>query len=126
VNHAFAKELLIGFAGAEVDKLVETKGADHWDREKYVLPLCFFLSHRLCFWQFSITEINDTAGPSMRRRKTQSICMMSNMSATKSTTPTTNTMNATSNSSTANGKGTSCQYRSLTMAWDGPVYSAKW
>ncbi|KAI9658713.1 MAG: hypothetical protein M1821_002273 [Bathelium mastoideum] len=34
VNHAFAKELLAGFAGAEVDKLAETKGADAWDREK--------------------------------------------------------------------------------------------
>ena len=34
VNHAFAKELLAGFAGAEVDKLAETKGADWVDREK--------------------------------------------------------------------------------------------
>ena len=34
VNHAFAKELLAGFAGAEVDKLAETKGEDAWDREK--------------------------------------------------------------------------------------------
>ncbi|KAI9706891.1 MAG: hypothetical protein M1820_004670 [Bogoriella megaspora] len=33
-NHAFAKELLAGFAGAEVDKLAETKGEDAWDREK--------------------------------------------------------------------------------------------
>jgi len=39
VNHAFAKELLVGFAGAEIDKLAETKGADYWDRERYVLPL---------------------------------------------------------------------------------------
>lgn len=34
VSHAFAKELLAGFAGAEVDKLAETKGADWIDREK--------------------------------------------------------------------------------------------
>ncbi|KAF4555104.1 Hypothetical protein D9617_3g021740 [Elsinoe fawcettii] len=34
VNHAFAKELLAGFAGAEVDKLCETKGMDYVDREK--------------------------------------------------------------------------------------------
>ncbi|KAI1305732.1 hypothetical protein F5Y03DRAFT_394919 [Xylaria venustula] len=34
VNHAFAKELLVGFAGAEVDKLFETKGLDALDREK--------------------------------------------------------------------------------------------
>lgn len=34
VSHAFAKELLAGIAGAEVDKLAETKGADWVDREK--------------------------------------------------------------------------------------------
>ena len=34
VNHGFAKELLAGIAGAEVDKLVETKGLDFVDREK--------------------------------------------------------------------------------------------
>ncbi|KAI0106429.1 hypothetical protein GGR51DRAFT_559846 [Nemania sp. FL0031] len=34
VNHAFAKELLAGIAGAEVDKLIETKGLDAIDREK--------------------------------------------------------------------------------------------
>ncbi|CAK7566862.1 MAG: hypothetical protein SEPTF4163_004816 [Sporothrix epigloea] len=34
VNHAFAKEMLAGFAGAEVDKLCETKGLDFIDREK--------------------------------------------------------------------------------------------
>ena len=34
VSHQFAKELLVGFAGAEVDKLVETKGLDFIDREK--------------------------------------------------------------------------------------------
>ncbi|EPE04878.1 cipc-like antibiotic response protein [Ophiostoma piceae UAMH 11346] len=34
VNHAFAKEALAAFAGAEVDKLVETKGLDFIDREK--------------------------------------------------------------------------------------------
>eukprot|EP00249_Psilotum_nudum_P030536 c43251_g1_i1 orf=190-561(-) len=32
VNHAFAKELLVGFAGAEVDRLAETKGMDEYDR----------------------------------------------------------------------------------------------
>lgn len=32
VSHAFAKELLAGFASAEVDKLAETKGED-WVRE---------------------------------------------------------------------------------------------
>lgn len=31
VNHAFAKEVLAGFVGAEVDKLAETKGEDAWD-----------------------------------------------------------------------------------------------
>ena len=36
VNHAFAKELLVGFAGAEIDKLAETKGEDFFDRERYV------------------------------------------------------------------------------------------
>ncbi|KAK7747182.1 hypothetical protein SLS62_009124 [Diatrype stigma] len=34
VSHAFAKELIAGIAGAEVDKLVETKGFDAIDREK--------------------------------------------------------------------------------------------
>jgi hypothetical protein len=34
VTHQFAKELLVGFAGAEVDKLAETKGLDFVDREK--------------------------------------------------------------------------------------------
>jgi len=34
VNHGLAKELLAGFAVAEVDKLVETKGLDYIDREK--------------------------------------------------------------------------------------------
>lgn len=33
VKHAFAKEVLAGFAAAEVDKLAETKGAD-W----YIFP----------------------------------------------------------------------------------------
>lgn len=32
VSHSFAKELLAGFAGAEVDKLAETKGMDEYDR----------------------------------------------------------------------------------------------
>merc|ERR1739838_420314 len=34
VSHQFAKELLAGFAGAEVDKLAETKGEDFVDREE--------------------------------------------------------------------------------------------
>ena len=34
MSHAFAKELLAGFAGAEVDKLAETKGEDFFDKEK--------------------------------------------------------------------------------------------
>ncbi|KAK0518726.1 hypothetical protein OC834_007627, partial [Tilletia horrida] len=33
-NHALAKELLAGFAGAEVDKLFETKGLDFLSREQ--------------------------------------------------------------------------------------------
>lgn len=33
-NHALAKELLAAFAGAEVDKLAETKGLSFLDREK--------------------------------------------------------------------------------------------
>lgn len=31
VSHAFAKELLAGFVGAEVDKLAETKGEEAWE-----------------------------------------------------------------------------------------------
>ncbi|KAL1984047.1 hypothetical protein VTN96DRAFT_9644 [Rasamsonia emersonii] len=34
VSHAFAKELLAGFVGAEVDKLIETKGLDALDRHE--------------------------------------------------------------------------------------------
>ncbi|KAH7014228.1 uncharacterized protein B0I36DRAFT_338442 [Microdochium trichocladiopsis] len=34
VSHGFAKEMIAGFAGAEVDKLFETKGLDYIDREK--------------------------------------------------------------------------------------------
>ncbi|RKU41340.1 hypothetical protein DL546_004408 [Coniochaeta pulveracea] len=34
VNHGFAKEMLAAFAGAEVDKLIETKGLDAIDAEK--------------------------------------------------------------------------------------------
>jgi hypothetical protein len=34
VSHQFAKEVLAGFAGAEVDKLAETKGEDWFDKEK--------------------------------------------------------------------------------------------
>jgi deoxyribodipyrimidine photolyase-like uncharacterized protein len=34
VTHGKMKELLAGFAAAEVDKLVETKGLDFLDREK--------------------------------------------------------------------------------------------
>jgi hypothetical protein len=34
VNHGFAKELLAGFASAEVDRLAETKGMDFLDREE--------------------------------------------------------------------------------------------
>jgi hypothetical protein len=33
-NYAFVKELLAGFAAAEVDKLCETKGLDYLDRQK--------------------------------------------------------------------------------------------
>ena len=33
-NHTVAKDLLAGFAGAEADRLVETKGEDFYDREK--------------------------------------------------------------------------------------------
>ncbi len=34
MSHGFAKELIAGIAGAEVDKLFETKGLDAIDREK--------------------------------------------------------------------------------------------
>ncbi|KAK9833383.1 hypothetical protein WJX81_000420 [Elliptochloris bilobata] len=34
VNHAMAKEILVGLVGGEVDKLCETKGLDFLDREK--------------------------------------------------------------------------------------------
>ncbi|KAG2141730.1 uncharacterized protein EDB93DRAFT_1158825 [Suillus bovinus] len=33
-SHALAKELMAGFAGAAVDRLVETKGADAWSRHQ--------------------------------------------------------------------------------------------
>ncbi|OZJ03550.1 hypothetical protein BZG36_04182 [Bifiguratus adelaidae] len=33
-SHAFAKELIAGFAAAEIDKLAETKGLDFIDRER--------------------------------------------------------------------------------------------
>lgn len=32
VNHAFAKEMLAGIVGGEVDRLAETKGMDEYDR----------------------------------------------------------------------------------------------
>lgn len=32
VSHAFAKEALVGLAGAEVDKLFETKGLNEFDK----------------------------------------------------------------------------------------------
>merc|ERR1712113_228949 len=32
VSHQFAKEMLVGFAGAEVDRLAETKGMDEYDK----------------------------------------------------------------------------------------------
>ena len=34
MSHAFAKELLAGFVGGEVDKLAETRGMDEYEREK--------------------------------------------------------------------------------------------
>lgn len=34
VSHQFAKEAIAAFAGAEVDRLAETKGADFIDRER--------------------------------------------------------------------------------------------
>ena len=34
IQHQFAKEMIAGFAGAEVDRLAETKGADFIDRER--------------------------------------------------------------------------------------------
>lgn len=34
VSHAFAKETIAAFAGAEADKLAETKGLDALDRER--------------------------------------------------------------------------------------------
>jgi hypothetical protein len=34
VTHQFAKEMLAGIVGGEVDKLFETKGLDYIDREK--------------------------------------------------------------------------------------------
>ncbi|KAI9902239.1 hypothetical protein N3K66_004056 [Trichothecium roseum] len=34
VKHGFAKELLVGIATAEVDKLAETKGMDFMDKER--------------------------------------------------------------------------------------------
>lgn len=34
VSHSFAKEAIAGIAGAEIDKLVETKGLDYIDSER--------------------------------------------------------------------------------------------
>jgi len=34
VNHQFAKEMLVGLAGVEADRLAETKGEDFIDRER--------------------------------------------------------------------------------------------
>lgn len=34
MSHSFAKEVIAGLAGAEVDKLAETKGEDWIDKEK--------------------------------------------------------------------------------------------
>lgn len=34
VDHAFAKEMIAGIAGGEIDKLVETKGLDYIDTER--------------------------------------------------------------------------------------------
>ncbi len=34
VSHSFAKEMIAGIAGAEVDRLAETKGEDFVDRER--------------------------------------------------------------------------------------------
>lgn len=34
VSHQFAKEMLAGIVGGEVDKFAETKGEDMWDREE--------------------------------------------------------------------------------------------
>ncbi|RXK42554.1 hypothetical protein M231_00108 [Tremella mesenterica] len=33
-SHAVAKEIIAGLVGAEIDKLVETKGLDAWDQHK--------------------------------------------------------------------------------------------
>ncbi|KAF8914661.1 CipC-like protein [Mucidula mucida] len=33
-NHAMAKELLAGFSGAFIDRMVETKGLDYVDKEE--------------------------------------------------------------------------------------------
>ncbi|PQE08021.1 hypothetical protein CJF30_00011188 [Rutstroemia sp. NJR-2017a BBW] len=46
VSHQFAKELLAGFASAEVDKLAETKGED-WVREHRVREKAEEQSHQL-------------------------------------------------------------------------------
>lgn len=32
MNHAFAKEMIAGLVGGEVDRLAETKGMDEYDR----------------------------------------------------------------------------------------------
>jgi len=34
VSHGLAKEMIAGIAGAEIEKLAETKGADAWDRHE--------------------------------------------------------------------------------------------
>lgn len=34
-SNQMAKEILAGFAGAEADRLIETKGEDFYDREKF-------------------------------------------------------------------------------------------
>lgn len=44
-SHAKAKEILAGFAGAFVDREVETKGLDFIDREKAKRQGMYDLSH---------------------------------------------------------------------------------
>ena len=45
LSSKFAKELLAGFVGAEVDKLVETKGLDYVDAERVRLSFSLFCHH---------------------------------------------------------------------------------
>ncbi|KAG2367350.1 hypothetical protein BDR07DRAFT_1272175 [Suillus spraguei] len=65
-SHALAKELFAGFAGAAVDRLVETKGADAWSahqRQKAREHGMYFICHAVIYSDKlfeAVTRIDET------------------------------------------------------------------